>query len=573
MNIEILKNIVQSTKSQGIMRKINCSYPDIVKYINKFKIDYNISNSSEAIYLIIHEMIEPPLCPSLSDKCLHDVRFKSIKEGYSKYCKKCFHFSDEYQKKRKQTCINNYGVDHPMKTQKLINKIKNTCLEKYGVDSINKLQDVKDKKKETLTSHYGSEGLSHIDIRKKKIETNQLKYGTNWGTQTLEVQQKRIQTCLDKYGVDHIMKVDSVKSKFKKINNIEYMNYINSLIKSRNYQLLSDYNHAHTNIKIKCNKCNHEFEILWNSFQQGGGVCPNCYPKHSGISYQEKEIGDFIKSLNINIIENDKSIIAPLELDIVIPSKKLAIEFCGLWCHSTGGNAPYLKDENYHKDKLIKANDAGYNLITIFEDEWILQKDIIKSKLQYLLGQHNQFLKIRASKCKIHIVNYKEKHEFLDKYHLQKDKVSKLNIGLYYNDKLVSIMTLSEKDNGVFELDRFCTLPYMIVYGAASRLLSYFKNNYNWSKIISFADRRWSIGNVYNKIGFKLDYCTEPNYWYWGKGIKGRKHRLNYYKSSLKNMKSYNDNLTEKQIMALEGYAWIYDCGNYKFIMKNSDSR
>jgi hypothetical protein len=75
---------------------------------------------------------------------------------------------------------------------------------------------------------------------------------------------------------------------------------------------------------------------------------------------------------------------------------------------------------------------------------------------------------------------------------------------------------------------------------------------------------KWKL---YYKLGFMLEYETDPNYWYWGKGIKGRKHRLSFSKSNLKSFPSYSDKLTEFQIMSLEKYAWIYDCGNIKFKM------
>jgi hypothetical protein len=130
-------------------------------------------------------------------------------------------------------------------------------------------------------------------------------------------------------------------------------------------------------------------------------------------------------------------------------------------------------------------------------------------------------------------------------------------------------MTFIKKGGGSYELARFCNLMNNIIYGGASRLLKYFKCNYEWTNLLSYADMRWSNGNVYHKLGFELDGCTGPNYWYWGKGITGRKHRLNYMKSSLTSMDHYDDKLTEFQIMSLEKFAWIYDCGHMRFMMRN----
>jgi len=570
MNIDLLSKLVKETHPKGLIRKIKSKYPNLLSEIINFQKEKQINTLSECIYLIINKLENKPVCPNLSINCIHTLRFISIKEGYSEYCPKCFMRSDHYRNQIKQTNIQRYGVDNPMKSEKFIQKSKKTVREKYGVDSTNQLDIVKQKKRKTLLLNYGSEGMASKHITNKKIQTNLKKKGVEWSVQTKEVQQKRINTCINRYGVDNVMKLLTTKEKIrKKFHNNEFFNYVSKLIISRGYELVSDYNHSHDNITLKCNKCNNTFNILWNSFQQGGGICPICYPKNHGFSFQEKEIGNFIKSLNLNIVENDRILIKPLELDIVIPEKKLAIEYCGLWCHSSGGNVPYLLSKDYHLHKLNCTNDKNYQLITIFEDEWIKHSEIIKSKLSYFLGKTMDMKKIRASTCFVRIIDYKTKSEFLNKYHLQGDKISQINLGLFDEFDLVSVMTFSEKTNRIFELDRFCNRTNTIVYGAASKLLQFFKKNYLWDIIISYADRRWSNGNVYFKLGFELNKITEPNYWYWGKEIKGRKHRLNFRKNQLVNMKSYDSSLTEFQIMSLENYAWIYDCGNFKFIMKN----
>jgi len=569
-SIQILQQLAINTKPQGLVRKIKSKYPDIFKYIEEFQKNKCIDNVAEAIFLIIHKMDSKPLCISLTNKCISKVRFKSMVDGYSQYCSKCILKSIEYQDKIKKTNLDRYGVENPMQRKEIVEKAKRTTMETYGVESINQLEFVKSKKKQTLKNHFGETGLAHESITAKKKKTNLNRRGVEWATQTEETQNKRKNTCFDRYGVDNVMHLSDIQDKVRKsLHSDEFIKYVHSLIESRGYHLVSEYDHAHENVTIHCDKCNNDFDILWNSFQQGGGVCPTCYPKNNGISYQEKEISQYVQSLGFSIIENDRLLIRPMELDIIIHDKKIAIEYCGLWCHSSGGNAPYLRDKNYHITKLEKCIEKEYQLITIFEDEWIINKDIVKSRLRYLLGKSDSMIKIRASKCVVEHIEFSTKSKFLKENHLQGDKVSQINFGLFHNDILVSVMTFSKKSNFIYELDRFCNLKDVIIYGAASKLLQSFQKEYTWSMIISYADRRWSTGNVYNKLGFSLDSTTQPNYWYWGKSIKGRKHRLNFSKSRLRNMEFYDPSLTEFQIMALEKYAWIYDCGNYKFIMEN----
>ena len=67
------------------------------------------------------------------------------------------------------------------------------------------------------------------------------------------------------------------------------------------------------------------------------------------------------------------------------------------------------------------------------------------------------------------------------------------------------------KDN-IYELNRFATNCNVI--GGFSKLLKYFQRNYKWHEIVSFADRRWSEGGVYEKSGFELEQINKPDYSY-----------------------------------------------------------
>jgi hypothetical protein len=114
---------------------------------------------------------------------------------------------------------------------------------------------------------------------------------------------------------------------------------------------------------------------------------------------------------------------------------------------------------------------------------------------------------------------------------------------------------------GEWELGRYCTIFNFNIVGGASKLLAHFIKNVNPNKIYSYADRRWSNGNMYNKIGFTFVKNTTPNYWY-TKSFKTREHRVKYQKHKLVDFPSYDDALTEEEIMKLEKYFKIWDCGS-----------
>lgn len=54
-----------------------------------------------------------------------------IDNSYCKDCTKIFTL-----KKKKETCLEKYGVEHAFQNDEIKKKIKATCLEKYGVESV-----------------------------------------------------------------------------------------------------------------------------------------------------------------------------------------------------------------------------------------------------------------------------------------------------------------------------------------------------------------------------------------------------------------------------------------------------
>ena len=116
------------------------------------------------------------------------------------------------------------------------------------------------------------------------------------------------------------------------------------------------------------------------------------------------------------------------------------------------------------------------------------------------------------------------------------------------------------KNDGVFEISRFCTSTNVI--GIASKLLKYFQRNYKWKEIYSYADRRWSEGKLYEKLGMDFVRNTKPNYWY-RKNNQIRHHRFEFRKSILKDkLEIFDINKTEYENMLTNGWNRIWDCGH-----------
>jgi len=305
-------------------------------------------------------------------------------------------------------------------------------------------------------------------------------------------------------------------------------------------------------VNIICDK-HGEYKQTPDSHLQGVG-CPKCSLKYDK---GENNIRDFLKEINIEFIANNKTIIKPFELDIFIPSHNIAIEYNGLYWHSDK-----FSDKNYHLNKTVLCEKQGIQLIHIFEDEWIHKKDIVKSRLKNIFGLTEN--RIFGRKCEIREVNSIDSKIFLNDNHIQGNVNSSIKIGLFYNNELVSLMTfgkgriaLGGKSNQ-YELLRFCNKLNTNVIGGADKLLKHFIKIYQPVEIISYADRRWSIGKLYDKLGFIRSHETDPNYWYVIKDK--RKHRFGFRKSILVK-EGFDNNKSEKEIMEERGIRRIYDCG------------
>ena len=92
---------------------------------------------------------------------------------------------------------------------------------------------------------------------------------------------------------------------------------------------------------------------------------------------------EFIKTLCNDAVQRERNIISPYELDIYIPSKRIAVEYNGLAWHSEKFKGNGTKTYHLMKTNLCKEN--GIKLIHFFEDEWLEKKEIVKSVLTEIL--------------------------------------------------------------------------------------------------------------------------------------------------------------------------------------------
>lgn len=492
------------------------------------------------------------------------------------------------QEKRKTTCLRKYGVEYASQTEEFQQKVRETSKKRYNSSHFLGSEIVKHKRKKTCNIKYDVDNVSQVPfVKEKRIETIQKKYGVNYPFQSEEVKdkikqyfqkkygvenpsqveefkQKREVTMLEKYGETNIMRTRKMQSYFSEKRKQIFLRKLPVILNRLDLELLEEYEHAHFKHHWKCTKCNFEFKQFWNVIQQGF-TCPKCFPRLTGKSKTEDEIRNFLDSITKEkIFEHARDVIPPKELDFFIPSKNIAIEYNGLYWHN---DKRISKD--YHLEKTISCMKKEIRLIHIFEDEWLFKNDIVKSRLEYLLGS-TQKERVHARKCSIRVIDTRTKNKFLDMFHLQGHDISRIKLGAFYNDTLIAVMTFSygniakgsKKEEGVWELNRFCSDYNYRIPGIASKMLKFFEKNYSWKKIYSYADLRWSNGNVYYQLGFSLEKLTQPNYWY----LKDcqRVHRF-----LLRKTPDEPKEISEWVLRREQGYFRIWDCGHLKFVKAN----
>ena len=458
--------------------------------------------------------------------------------------------SKEIQEKFKQTNLEKYGVEHALQSKEIQEKLKQTNLEKYGVKFASQANIIKEKSKKNNLEKYGVDNYAKTQECLIKTKNSNLeKYGVEFTFQNNQIKEKIKQTNLEKYGVDNFSKSEESRENFIISNHPNYIKYINDRISLFNCDL---------------NK-NHEFQIHGDNFysriNSNLPICTICYPIGDNKSIKEKILLEYIQSIyNGEIISGYRD---GIEIDIFLPELKLGIEFNGLYWHSNK-----FRESNYHVDKLNWFKSKNIDIKFIYEDDFDNNLDIIKSQINNWLGTTKN--KIYARKCQIkEIKNVDEYRYFLNNNHNQGFVASKLVYGLYFQDNLVSLMSFDKKEGRYnmpedeWNLNRFCNLLNTNVIGGASKLLIHFIKENNPSRIISYADKDWSNGNLYFKLGFTLVNKSKPDYKYIVDGI--RKSKQNFTKYKLQKLGHDIENLTESQIMNNLGINKIYDCGKMKF--------
>lgn len=448
--------------------------------------------------------IEAPKCSN----CGKPLIIRNFKLGFvSTWCSSKCRDSDPLFKEKMRVALSSYDKEQSME------KRKKTNIEKYGVAFHSQRDEVKDIIKRAISSK-----------REQIRETTKRKWIENFGTETPQ----------NMHLSEECKLVLSSKEELEKL-------YSSGLSSD---SIATKIGCSPTLVLLKL----HKFGI-------------DLRENKSGLEIQFEE---FLKSLGVPY-QTNKRILDGKEIDFLV--ENVGIELHGIFWHSSNPlcNKTHPKEINYHLDKFKKSKELGIKLIQIFEDEWTNRREACESLLLSSLKLNKR---IFARLTEVRIISPKEAKMFCEKYHLSGGVYSKVNLGLFYENELISVMTFSksrfEKDKTTWEIIRYCTKKGITVVGGASKLFKMFLKEASPRNVISYSDNRVGSGDVYNSLGFTKTKDVSPGY-NWVVGGK-RMNRALFQKSKLKDFDNFDLNKTEKEIMFEKGNRILYDAGHSKWI-------
>jgi len=293
------------------------------------------------------------------------------------------------------------------------------------------------------------------------------------------------------------------------------------------------------------------FMVTAEAHARGAG-CKQCGSAH--VSEAENEVAAWLDELGIEYRQSVRGLIGGRrELDFVVPSHKLAIEFNGnIWHSSWAG-----KDRTYHLSKLEAAQASGIRCIMIRDDEWREKKPIVQSMLRHALGMTKK--KVFARKCVVRDICHKDFAAFADSNHLQGRVAASEYIGLFYEEALVCAIAV-RTTCGTHDMVRFVTLLDTVVCGGLSKLVRHFGR-----PLHTFCERRLFAGAGYEAAGAAMVNTTPPDMSYTN-GTEVRHRRMFQKKRAATWMAAYDMALTEAENAANNGWYQLFGCGLIKYV-------
>lgn len=501
------------------------------------------SISKDAVYQIYNGLSAAPSCK----ECGNATTFISFNKGYTMFCSSsCVSKHKDIKDQKQQTLTSNFGI-LGFKSEKIQNKKKETCIERYGVDNRRKNPEYINTLKQKFLIKYGiSNPANTSSANAKRKATNIIRYGYENPCSNPIVIDKIKSTNIEKYGVSTALLLPDNRASALATRKDETV-----YEKLDNPIWLAE--HKHFPSTLMSEQLGVAFSTILCYYKKHNIIRPT-----SIVSKYELQLASFLEANHIQYECNNRTILDGKEIDIFLPEFNIGIEIDGLYWHSD----QFKTDKFYHIKKNELATSKNIQLIHITDSELNNKLEIVHNRILAKIGKSQKYY---ARKCSIVELDSNTYTNFMIMHHMQGSAVASVRIGLQYDNQVIAIMSFSKaryNKNYKWELIRYASVGTVV--GGASRLFKYFLKKYTPESIISYADLRWNTGSVYEKIGMTYDHTSLPNYWYIVNGQLV--HRSSYQKHKLNSKLLLFDNtLSERDNMKNNGYLRYWDCGNKVF--------
>lgn len=565
-----MKRIILSSKASSNIAPFVMEYTKFLEPIYKDRVVDGLR-----VFCVRNEIYDEDSIP----KCC-------ICGDYSKLITRNMRFSDtcssptcqneKRQKEYEETCMERFGTDNGAKVKENIDKRRETYQERYGTDHPMRNADIVKTQRSTMKERYGDEsylrteaGKAHVDsIIRERYGVDNIMHHPHYKqiasekfkaiTSTPEWRERMSKIMREKYKDPdfyqaHIKRTGSTTNfslevMTRRKNLHERTNGLISILEDK--ETLQEYMNSH-GVYVLAEYIGVHAQTVYNRAHKFGIEIKT---PHSAV---ELQLVRMFKDLGIKVVHSDQSILSGRkEIDIYLPEYNLAIEYNGLNWHTD----QYIPNTQ-HLDKTRECLEKGIQLIHIMEDEWLERREQVISKLKHLVGKDDSET-VYARKTKPVESNNKDVKDFYDDNHIQGHANATKVFTLLYDDTIVAAMSLKVSGDTA-EITRYATSKHVV--GGFSKLFSFVKKFMPEIKTFtSFADRRWSTGNMYQKVGFELVKTTRPDYQYVVGKKRVRKQHFRHNRK-LKDLPNYDPNLSENENTKNHGIYRIYDCGLLKF--------
>ena len=482
--IEEIKN---GKEHRIVARSIN-SRKELHDYLcsmtNKF---LTSCSTTERIYYLMTG-IEPGKCPH----CENLRKFRITKKGYSQTCGKreCVH-------KAQQNTIR-----------------KNTPIHRFKTEKFKKQND------HIMNLKYGSSNYFSSEIGKKTIRENLIK----------------------KYGEDSPAKCESIKNKIKNTVISNTIKKYSDMLSTHNEKLFKYNVNGHT--KILCEDCN-TISDLSNSYllkrlNNKEKCCKKCNPINFFKSKGETELKNFISTI-CEINENDRSL--GFEIDILVPSRKIAFEFNGTYWHSD-----IYKNKNFHLEKTNKCKENGITLYHVWQDDWENRNHIVKSNIRKIFKIYNDEILVQNTECKN--ITIEQANDFFDHNDIDGKMNKGKTFGLFYKNILVcAACVCMDESRGELQMSRFTLATDIHMEGSMDKILEHVSDIHE-DKIFMYCDKSWNVEPFFEKFKYLCDMPPRGYY-----VINGNKKYIN-----------------DGEMPSSKNMHKIHDCGTSKWVFQHTSN-